>query len=772
MANRTGSRHTITLYDAGSWTRLTSPGYGHRDVVADAIHESRACYSLIEPPSGTRGYGKRKWASVLTVPGGDLEPVICRPFLWAEEAAKQTAEWWQVSTNSSWQEVTSNLYGETMFFQEDGTASQLTWAESEFTLPPNPIFAVSLWRGECSEDHDHDAEPLYTEIQFGEAGGGAQYAVFIPYSGDGIELMQRNVATGEVTALEPEGGNKLRGFEGLPFGQREFIWVACIGWTIYISTDGFGADTVAYTIQAEDYTEEGQSAEAWYRPHVFRGPVKLLHNAGQWAFTLWPIRMVPATVRSRPYYFAYRVADNSNAVNVTGWGEDVVDDPPDAEHDPPTVQSPTYSVVDSYTGGDTWEAHRAWKCVLTPVLCPHTISAGVFKTYTSPAAGLVWLYQNPLVETQTGPTGTDISDDVAALRIEWGEGNRAAVGGIELRNTSGLHKTVQSYQPITVSIGYDFDDDSDNEGLIFFGYVVNPGHNVRVAGLENADLVLYDPLIRLREMKAYGTEPDFMGLEVAPALRWIFLRNGIHLSQMSISGGTKTLQPTDAEEPRHGSDRWLPAFGAEWMDFVEDICNYDGESDWYCRPDATVQFVIVKEDGPWDSTSVDWALDEDSEGEEYQVFEVRRDQRPMDDSAYANTVVVRGRDANGNALDAMTHAGGSQDTSSVNWGGGWAQMRVIEDAALGTQAAVTERCLKLLDELSRSPEYIEVETNVLPGVHKGQVFSLTGAEDGKVDNAGARNKKYRIIAINVALAWERKHSPRMVLTGRYIGDIA
>lgn len=777
MATRTGSRHTITLYDAGAWTQPTSPGYGHRDLVAEALREQRAFTNYVQPPSGTKGYGGRDYAAAMTLRGAATEPVIARPFLWAAQAAQQSATWYDVSANSSWQTITSNLYGEKMFFMEDGTESQLTWAQSRFDLPPNPVFCVSLWRGECNADHDHDAQPLYTEIQFGDAvGGGAQYAVYMPYNDESIQLMERNVATGEVEALEAEGGRDLRGFEGLSDGQRKFVYVACVGWTIYVSTDGFGQNTAAYTIQAEDYTSEGEAAEGWFRPHVFEGPVKLIHNAGQWAFTLWPVTMTAATVRSHPYCFNYEISTNSNTVTVYGWGENVVDDPIDAEHAPETVQAPTLSVVDSYTGGSTWDYHRGWGVTLTPALHESEFgdtggSPQTFQTYTSPAAGIIWLYQNPLVEAVTGPSSTDISNDVAALNIEWGEGSRAAIGGIELRNTSGLHKTVKSYQPIEVSIGYDFSDATENEALVFHGYVVNPGHNVAVAGLENADLVLYDPLIRLREMKAYGAEPDYMGLTVSQALTRIFARCGFHSSQLSISGGTKRLRPTSEDDVRHGSDRWLPSFGAEWMQFVEDLCNYDGESDWYCRPDASTQMKIVKNDGPFDATTVDYALKEESANSEYQVFAVRREQRPMDDMAYANAVVVRGRDANGNALDAMAHVEGAFDTTSDNWGGNWYQMRVVEDTSIGTQAEATQRCLTLLDELSRSPEYIEVETNVLPGAHKGEVFSLAGPADGKVDNAGARNRKYRILSIRCELRTEQKHSPRMTLTGRYIGDV-
>jgi len=262
MAKRRAARQTVTLYDAGTWTQLTSPGFGRRDAVAERWRAGYVYSAHISPAAyGLKGYGDKPRPVVWPVQGCECEGVIAYPFLWATEAAKQRATWYSKSSNSSFTEFAGAEYGERIFFQEDGSVDQVTSAESLFDLPPNPVFCVALWRGEAPSEQDHATNPPATYISFGNRDGNKQYLVCIPYGSDGVCLMEWNVAASEWQEVEAEGKRKLPSFEGLSEGTRKFIWVGVFDNYIHLSYDGFGSDTVAYRILDADADSEGNPSE-------------------------------------------------------------------------------------------------------------------------------------------------------------------------------------------------------------------------------------------------------------------------------------------------------------------------------------------------------------------------------------------------------------------------------------------------------------------------------------------------------------------------------
>jgi hypothetical protein len=289
-----------------------------------------------------------------------------------------------------------------------------------------------------------------------------------------------------------------------------------------------------------------------------------------------------------------------------------------------------------------------------------------------------------------------------------------------------------------------------------------------------------DPLLRLRDEKALGMEPDAQILSPVDAVKWLAKRAGFHEDQLASVLGSSTLMalgtPGADGTMENGisgpeDDSLMPAFGTELLDSALEYCRRDNNSHLWAGPDQTTLFKLVKSNGDWLVT--DGTLYEIKENAadfvayaapEYHLYTLDVQRTPMDPDQYADTVVVRGKTPQGRTITSI-----AQFLTANN--GGWRHMHCIARDHLQTYAACTEYAYARLAELNQLPILATVETDVIYNLALGDRFKITNAtESGRAYKAGVLSTEAAPMTFRVVgyrHTWDGPRSmPRTHLIGR------
>jgi len=793
MPKPTGGIHRVKVYNHGSRYQTTTHGFGLKWHFPQVVkNHELACEHIDATGLDLIAPGHRidyvPAASVVNLPQG-LGGVTSTPLF---DASQDIGLSYYETNGGSWEAISDGEYAGSMIFQRDATENQRVTCRSRFRLPANPWLVFNLWRGEPSEDQDRTATPPFTAIRFGTDAG--QFALFIPY-GEPAYVAYWSVKQSSWLRVEAEDNGKLPAMDGLGKGERVWIQIAFWRQRLCVSI-GRGVDSNAtwatFPVPQEDVVawDEADASFPYLVnvPFVQAGPFEIEHTGGQIAFRWWPINHDDGEVAvawtkkfdaGYPLYFWTPAAGRLTASNFTWYAQrplqqHALDGMFIDRYDP--INNVTLTVLrpdSNPSENDTtfsWElAWTATHWTLKNDTWPDSTatgsgSAGYIDYYQAPTIHALFCKCDPLIEDNTDwPTATDISANVQAISISVPEGSGAAIAGLKLRNTAGASKTIRDGQLATIELGYSWDDGSNDltaNRYAFTGYVVSPARGAKVGPLENCDVVLFDPMVRLRDEKAHYC-PDFQLDSPVDAVTWLFKRAGFHADQLSIEGSSEPMfsgqadkyaDTPDVLEIRPESDALMPAFGSELVRSVEEYAKRDNESLVYCKPDWTYLFKAYKTNGKLGaSDGTLWTIAEDADWSaktQYRIYDIAGVERvAVDSDQYADLVIVRGRDAKDRAVTAMYGSPARwTDTTDADYSGGWRHMHCIERDHIADQAAAQALAAEKFAELGRRAEVITFTTDVLPGLSRGDRIELTNtAASGVLENAGVRSSTFRVM---------------------------
>jgi len=752
----------VRIYNASSEPRLRYEGFGHYDVAGELIHDVNTHVSVINPQElglwdGT-GY-PAPYPTALHVPHKELNCVICRPFA---DTSQAIGLGHFTPIGGTWHALRKlGLNQEIKLYQSDGTCNQLTGLVSRFDLPHNPMFAVTLNRAEPAPNHDW-TQPPYTEIHFGVRAE-EEWMILLPY-GQGIEIWHRRGSVWR--ALRTEAISLSAPFhEGIPRGQRHILWIGVLRQKLVLSTDGF-----AHTMWTLQDTEPVD---------IKSGKLTVWHNAGQWMFSFWPIKMTPAVIYSPPIETGYLTRQSSGAMLLEGQIIPVTDDEGQ-------ILSAGLLIDDTETREGLSATQRSWKAQLNPY-CFRQENVGVdpdtgepvhFETWLSPQWLSAQMAQMPELEEGQEPEYEDVSGDVVAIRGEQTYAKPTAKYRVVLDNQKGQYAQLQENRRMTVALGWQKQENGELAAQID-GYLVEPSLQIAAGGLSEALVNVLDPMLRLRDEKADGRTPVFDGWKVVDVLRWILIRCGIPESEQDLEDTGMRLSWGTPEEPA-----WRVEPGRSWADFLQQVAQYDhqaaiffNEEGAFCKAcrfcrrkrtpedvrahDGTLQGVCHKEVRWILYTRAAAAPEAAAPGE---ILGLRRTRRSLTSEDYANYVVVCGIDAQGRPLRATAFDAASLYDPQSDRYVGWRKMDVAVVPGAVTLEAVHRLALTRLAELGTRPEYITLWTPLLPQARLGDVMRIVGGE-----NVGAAAQLYRIEAV----AHEVRRRPQEIaltrLEGRWLG---
>ncbi|MFQ6099545.1 MAG: hypothetical protein ACE5O2_17565, partial [Armatimonadota bacterium] len=252
----------VELFEAGQDYRAKYDGFAQYDVIADLWERGDCTVSYVDKGSlgvVTAGGLGNYVPTGMVVQKRGLNCFICRPFLDTSQAIHSGFFDFPAG---SWSEITDlGIQNEVKLYQYDGSANLSTGAESRFLLPTNPMFCVSLYRGEPNDQHDWEAHPAATEVHFG-VGTDEEWALVLPYGG--AVYLQRRVGGQWQKVPQAEKNLRLPSLGGMQSGQRVFIWIAVLRGKIVVSTDGFAEDVWAYEIPGQPITVNRGKVSLWH----------------------------------------------------------------------------------------------------------------------------------------------------------------------------------------------------------------------------------------------------------------------------------------------------------------------------------------------------------------------------------------------------------------------------------------------------------------------------------------------------------------------------
>ena len=396
------------------------------------------------------------------------------------------------------------------------------------------------------------------------------------------------------------------------------------------------------------------------------------------------------------------------------------------------------------------------------------------------------------------PTATDVTSQVQSVTVYASEGSRVTMAGLKLKNNAATFRTTKDYQMVTIELGYQWSDGTTDlpgsfgvtSPLVFIGYIVTPGKGARIGPLENCDVVAYDPMIRLRDEKAEGLEPDFQMFTPKAAVEWLAKRAGFHADQLDILGSDSAMftgyvgynnEPDEWQgSPEPANDSLLPAFGSELIASVEEYAKRDAQSEVYCTPDTSADgnlFKLHKTNGARAvSAGILWEIKEDAAETEYHLYNIDVQHVGMDGEQYADCVVARGQDEHGAPIGATADAPERRvDPTDADWNGGWRHTTCISRNHLKREGPARVYAVNALNERKRRPQVATIVTDLLHSsgtyVQKGDRFRVTNAAaSGRAYNAGIRSPDtstniFRIESIRHF--WDdRADMPRTAVIGR------
>lgn len=762
MARRVHPISVTEVYEPGRDFRLKYDGFGQHDVVAQLIGQGRASVSAIDLTAlGVPGWGHHGTAvpTAMVLGPGTLNSVICRPLLDTTQTIGLEAFG---RYGGYWAELEGlGLPSEVKLYQYDGRPNRVTGAESRFLLPPDPMFCVSLYRAEPAADHDWFAHPPATEVRFG-ATADDEWALALPYGGSPFLSRRRDGAW--VKVGEVEGSVRLPTSEGFAKGQRSFVWIAVVRGRIVVSTDGFVEELWTYC------DPEGEI-------RVASAPVSLWHSAGQWAFSMFGVKMAEATLDSLGIEAGYDTQDCSGELLLRARQRPVVADGDE-------VLAEVVLLDTTGEREDLETTQRAWRAVISPHehVSQYVTPDGVksFSTMVSPELYSVQIGQYPEVETLASPASAEVQDEVLAVQGEHPAELRTARYDLLLDNQLGRQTELGKYRRARIALGWRYDDGSTDTDAVFDGYVAEPVAEVEEGGRSAVRATLLDPMIRLRDEKCDGRSPVFDGWPLVGAFQWILGRCGLPGSRQDLEDTGVELSRGTPESPL-----WHGEPGRSWVELLEAMAEFDHRAGlWFdqnhvfektcrhCRNKRTAEDVTLHDgiSAGGCSQTVDWELYTRAElkpesSDDAAVIALTRPKRTLSTDEFANYVVASGVGSDGRPVRALVYDAASLYDPDSDAFVGWRKMDVRALSAYTTQADVNRLAATTFAEVSQRPERIVVVVPLESAIRIGQVLVIRGGEA-----VAAQGQKYRVTAVHHDARRLPRRLARTEVRARWIGE--
>lgn len=757
MAEREYPIARVRLYEAGQSGLARYEGFGRYDVAAELVRDREVEINIED--QGPGGYGGGAPAAMCVSASG-LNSVICRPTL---DTTQSLGLGHFSPVAGTWKALKGlGLGQEVKLYQSDGTSNKPTGVESNFLLPRNPMFAVSLWRAEPGVEHDW-SQPPYTEVHFG-IGEHSEWAIALPYGGP--LFVMRRVGAEWTRIYNTEKTLRLPSLEGHGKGQRMLLWVGVLREKLVLSTDGFTEDVWAIDVPG------GVS--------VSSSKVTLWHNAGQWMFSVLPMKMTAATLLGPAVETGYLTRESAGAVSVEGrmlpvWNEAGQ-----------IVAAPTVSDDTEQRLGLS-ATERSWKVEIAPHLYrqesvgtdPETGETVAFETWQSPE----WLATQVSQEAEITPGAEPVYHDLSAdvLRVDGEHAAEKATGKfrVALDNQLGQHKDIREYRRVSVALGWQMSDGQPALAEVIDGNLVEPPLTTESGGTGETRLNVLDPMLRLRDEKADGRTPVFDGWPVLRVFRWVLGRCGIPETEQDLEDTGTVLSSGRVEAPV-----WQVEPGRAWLDFLQEVARFDyNAAIWFdevgafrktckhCRVKRTAADV-TRHDGTLTGacdSAVRWEMytrgkmapDPKAAGE---VLDLRRTRKTLGTEEYANYVAVSGIDGEGRPVQAVTSDPASLYDPASEQYVGWRKMEVWELHGYSTQDEVNRLAQERLNELSARPEHVVMVTPLLPEARIGQVLRINGGE-----TLGVNAQRYRIEAVRHRVERHPEVMATTTLEARWLG---
>ena len=751
----------VRIYEPGQQHHHEDGGVGYYMTAETIARDERTTFSPIHPAAlglwGTNA-PHNTMPGVMHLRKEGISTLLCRPF--ADTTQSIGLGHFQ-PLGGSWRALHgTGLDREVKLYQQDGRSNLFSGLASRFILPPDPLFACSLYRAEPAPDHDW-SHPPYTQIRIG-VGSGSELMIVIPY-GSPMFVMRRE--DGQWRKTVTDQSVRLPTLEGTARGQRVFLWFGVIGGRAVLSTDGFTEDICLL--------DDGDGDM-----HIPQGGIELRHNAGQIMFSFLPIRMAPATIWSPVLGTGYdtsvcnaEVFIESRTMAACG-----IDEAP---------------ARDVEVSDDRHERHAdgheflSWKAEFTPNLHfqpavgtdPDSGESVNFLTCTSPQLLAVQVGQWPRTSETSGGAGDDISAHTLAVRGRDGQrgGGRYEV---VVDNQLGRFEDVREYVRADIAVGWEHSDGTHELTDVFSGHVVEPPRTVLSGGRAESRLHLTDPLIRLRDEKADGREPVFDGWPVDRVFQWVLGRCGFSATQIDIEDTGTVLTSGSPEQPI-----WQVEPGRPWLDFLEEVTRFDYNAGFFinahgvfvnacrhCREKRTAA-NILDHDGSLSGacpSTVAWELftrppvcPPESDG--LEITRLTRVNKSLGTSDFANCIVVEGLDSRGRVIRTeMCDTASISDPASERYVG-WRKTELWRVPGYTSQDTVNRLALERFAELSPQPERVRVTTPLEPGLQVGQVVRIHGGEA-----AGVSGRVYRLQSVQHHVLRTRRNLATTTVEGRLV----
>ncbi len=743
MAQRVHPITKVNLYEPGREYQVKYDGFGQNDVLADLVHSGRVTVQPTDPKDlGLPGLGR----TGLQVPSGmlvddpEINCIVARPFL---DTTQHIGLGHFTPYKGYWVSLPNRgLAGEVQLFQYDGTANQITGAMSNFALPTNPIFALSLYRADPPADHNWNQAAPYTEIHFGICEHD-EWALSIPYGGPMCVI--RRWEGQWYKAPESEKSVKVPTLEGFSAGQRLILWIALWRGKLVISTDGFAKDIWVYEVPG-------------WEIRVKQGKVAGWHNAGQFMFSFFPIKMPTAVLDSLPVETGYETQSSSGEMILNYRHLPVIDDSGNPLHE---------AVVTDTTEErtDLTDTQRAWQATLEPYLYhqtavgidPETMLPVDFETMVSPQLFSVTMAQYPQVDELEALEYADIAADVKAAAGDHSDRLRGVKYTLSLDNQLGQYANLEEYRRVKMELGWKMSDDSELRAAVLDGYVIAPPPTVLGGGEAQLNVTALDSILRLQDEKCDGRVAIFDNWPVVDVFHWVLDRCGIPRSQQSLEDTGVRLTAGEPEKPL-----WLPEPGRSWLEFLEEVAQFDyGAAVFFdaqgnfvkgcphCRQARTASNV-TQHDGSAEgacSSEVSWYLytrpteieDPTQPGE---ILALRKPRLSLSARDYVNYVAVCGVAQDGGPIRSVVYDPASLYDATSDRFVGWRKMEVRALENYTTQAEANRLAQQIFADRSRRPEFIHIVTPLEPQMNIGQVLAVRGGEQ-----VGAEGQLYRIVSL-------------------------
>jgi hypothetical protein len=732
VARRKHAVARLRLYDRGQRYYTRYDGFGRYDTMADAWRSGQLTVNLVSAAdlgtgAGLAGRGQISAAQLVDHP--ELGILVCRPFL---DTSQSIGLGHFDFVSGQWTELKGlGLGNETKLYQYDGRVEGATGGVSRFTLPRNPVICVSIQRAMPAMGRDWASDPPYSEVQLG-VGTEAEWAVTLPYGGP-ARIVRRVAGEWEAVANAP-GGSHLSKLEGHGPGDRLLLWLAVWSGRLVVSTDGFESDVWVCTVDGGVTIPEGK--------------VALWHNAGQWCFSVLPIKMIETTVDRQPVEAGYDTEASNGEVRFDV--RKVV-----ARNDAGQILGDVAVVDTTGTMRGLKNTQRTWRATLTPG--KHTVADPAFETWVSPELHAVQISQWPELVDTGASAWQEVKDDLLSVEAEPGNATRGALCELTLDNGLGQYAEVGEYQRCHVEAGWALEDGTTRYTAVADGYLVEPTPTTEAGAGSRLEACVVDGICRLRDEKCDARSPVFDGWPVREVFEWVLDRCGIAAEERELEDTGMRLSEGNPRRPL-----WQVEPGRSWWEFLREVAEFDHRAALVVSPDGTLRKVcrycfkartaedVDGHDGTaagacetnvaWEFYTRPQAMPEPDEAG--AVLRIERSRRTLFGHEFSNAVSVKGATAAGAPVQAFAMIPDSLYEPNSSRYVGWRKMSVLERLTHASQEDVNRLALEVLRERGREPDVIEVTVALLPELKIGDVVRIHGAED-----VGAGDALWRVSAV-------------------------